>query len=400
MSMNNTPAANRVHIGIFGKRNAGKSSLINAITAQDLAIVSEQAGTTTDPVSKSMEILPIGPVVLIDTPGLDDIGELGEKRVKKSYDVLNKTDIALLVVEYPQELDAEDKALLEKLKEKKIPYLIVRNKADLFENEENSLSENEFIVSAKTGLQIQELKEHMAKLLPQKKEKPLVRDLVNKGDMVLLVVPIDSAAPKGRLILPQQQVIRDLLDGGMITMVVKDKELKETVEKFSKQIKLVVTDSQAFGFVNKTIPKEMPLTSFSILFARYKGSLASALKGIRAIENLQESDKVLVCEGCTHHRQCDDIGTVKIPKWLSEYTKKNLQLFFSSGTGFPEDLQEYSLIIHCGSCMLNEKEVQHRVQRAEQADVPMTNYGLFIAYVNGILKRSLEPFAGQAEFML
>lgn len=393
MSLNSTPSADRIHIGIFGRRNAGKSSIINAITGQNLAIVSDIKGTTTDPVLKAMELLPLGPVVLIDTPGLDDEGELGELRIKKSYQILNKTDIALLIVDSSVGMTMEDEKILSRIQEKRIPYLIVKNKCDLL-SEAIPSEEHTIFVSAANGKHISELKERIAALVPSDEtEIPIVRDLLQPGDFVVLVVPIDASAPKGRLILPQQQTIRDILEAGAVSIVVKDTELKETLENLGKSPALVITDSQAFKEVAKIVPREIPLTSFSILFARHKGDLSIVAEGAHAIEQLKNGDTVLISEGCTHHRQCEDIGTVKIPRLLKNYTQADLNLEFTSGTEFPEDLSKYKLIIHCGGCTLNEREMKYRLHCAKDQNVPITNYGTAIAHMNGILKRSLEPFS-------
>lgn len=393
MSLNSTPSADRIHIGIFGRRNAGKSSIINAITGQNLAIVSDIKGTTTDPVLKAMELLPLGPVVLIDTPGLDDEGELGELRIKKAYQILNKTDIALLVVDSSIGMTIEDEKILSRIQNKNIPYLIVYNKCDIF-TEAASQSDNTISVSASTGTHIHELKEWIAALAPKSADSlPIVRDLLKSNDFVVLVVPIDSSAPKGRLILPQQQTIRDILEAGAVSVVVKDTELKETLNNLGKKPALVITDSQAFKEVAKIVPEDIPLTSFSILFARHKGDLDIVANGTHAIEQLKDGDTILISEGCTHHRQCEDIGTVKIPRLLKNYTQADLNLEFTSGTEFPEDLSKYSLIIHCGGCTLNEREMKYRLRCAKDQNVPITNYGTAIAHMNGILRRSLEPFA-------
>lgn len=393
MSLNNTPSANRIHIGIFGRRNCGKSSLINALTGQTLSIVSDTKGTTTDPVLKAMELLPLGPVVFIDTAGLDDEGELGQLRIAKTYQMLNKTDIALLVIDASVGMTAEDKHILEKIRQKQIPYLIVQNKCDLTEHSIGELSENTINVSAKTGFQLQELKEKISALLPSdKNETPIIRDLLSPHDFVVLVVPIDSSAPKGRLILPQQQTIRDILDANAVSIVVKDTELKETFENLGTTPRLVITDSQAFKQVAKIVPQSILLTSFSILFARYKGDLDTVTNGAFAIDRLNDGDTVLISEGCTHHRQCGDIGTVKLPNLLRKYTQKNLRFAFTSGEEFPTDLTGYNLIIHCGGCMLNEREMKYRLRCAADAGVPITNYGIAIAKMNGILERSLEVF--------
>lgn len=393
MSLNNTPSSERVHIGIFGKRNAGKSSVINAITGQNLAIVSEVKGTTTDPVLKAMELLPLGPVVMIDTPGLDDEGELGALRIQKAYQTLNKTDIAILVMDGNVGMTKEDEDILNRIKAKNIPYILVKNKADLVPERETEPSKNVLWVSAKTGENIRELKERIAAQAPKEEpDKKIVGDLLEPFDLVLLVVPIDSSAPRGRLILPQQQTIRDILDAEGAAIVVKDTELSGMLKKLPVKPKLVITDSQAFGKVSKDTPRDIPLTSFSILFARYKGNLWTVVKGAEAIDSLKDGDTILVSEGCTHHRQCEDIGTVKIPRWLKEYTKKDLQIVFTSGTEFPDDLSKYQMIIHCGGCMLNEREMKYRLKCAEDQGIPITNYGIAIAHMKGILKRSLEPF--------
>lgn len=390
MSLNETPLANRIHIGIFGKRNAGKSSIINAMTGQNLAIVSDVAGTTTDPVLKAMELLPLGPVVMIDTPGLDDVGELGLMRVQKAYQILNKTDIALIVVDGTVGITAEDEKIIERIRSKQIPYLIVKNKMDLCERAEEE--ENTIFVSAATGQNIYELKELIGKLAPKEEEsRKIVSDILQTNDFVVLVVPIDSAAPKGRLILPQQQTIRDVLEAGAAAIVTRDNELAETLQNLGKKPRLVITDSQVFRTVSGIVPDDVELTSFSILMARYKGDLEINVKGARALEHLKDGDKVLISEGCTHHRQCEDIGTVKLPRWIQEYTGKKLEFQFTSGTEFPVDLSEYALIVHCGGCTLNEREMKYRLKCAEDQNIPMTNYGICIAYLNGILERSIRP---------
>lgn len=401
MGMNQTPMSERVHIGFFGKRNAGKSSVMNAVTGQDIAVVSDVMGTTTDPVYKSMELLPLGPVVMMDTPGIDDEGELGALRVRKSYQVLNKTDVAVLVIDATAGISPEDEALLERIRRKKIPYLVVMNKIDLTAEEKGrqireklGLSESRLVpVSASDGSGIRELKEKIAAAArAEEPEKYIVRDLVSPSDFVILVVPIDKAAPKGRLILPQQQTIRDLLDGNAVSVVVKETELGQTLGQLGKKPALVITDSQAFGQVSRDVPEDILLTSFSILFARYKGNLESAVKGVTALDRLEDGDMILISEGCTHHRQCDDIGTVKIPKWIREYTGKEIRIETTSGTEFPDELGKYRLIVHCGGCMLNEREMKYRLSCAQDQGVPMTNYGILIAYVKGILKRSVEVF--------
>ena len=416
MGLNSTPSANRVHIGFFGRRNAGKSSVVNAVTGQELAVVSDTKGTTTDPVYKSMELLPIGPVMIIDTPGFDDEGALGELRVRKTKQVLNKTDIAVLVVDATEGKKQCDEELIRIFKEKEIPYIIVNNKADLLSDEisekvcQNNVSEQrkaeqnallssgqEQYVSALTGAGIYELKECIGKLTPNEDMTlKIVGDLLHPGDFVILVVPIDSAAPKGRLILPQQQTIRDVLEANAAAIVVKESELKQTLEQLGRSPAMVITDSQVFEQVSEEVSEEIPLTSFSILMARYKGYLETAVNGVAAIDHLKDGDKILISEGCTHHRQCDDIGTVKIPRWLKQHTGKELIIETSSGTEFPEDLTSYALVIHCGGCMLNEREVKYRMKCAEDQKVPFTNYGIAIAQMKGILKRSIELFPNGA----
>lgn len=413
MGLNSTPSANRVHIGFFGRRNAGKSSVVNAVTGQELAVVSDTKGTTTDPVYKSMELLPIGPVMIIDTPGFDDEGALGELRVRKTKQVLNKTDIAVLVVDATEGKKQCDEELIRIFKEKEIPYIIVNNKADLLSDEvsekvcQNNVAEQrkaeqnallssgqEQYVSALTGAGIYELKECIGKLTPNEDMTlKIVGDLLHPGDFVVLVVPIDSAAPKGRLILPQQQTIRDVLEANAAAIVVKESELKQTLEQLGRSPAMVITDSQVFEQVSGVVSEEIPLTSFSILMARYKGYLETAVNGVAAIDRLKDGDKILISEGCTHHRQCDDIGTVKIPRWLKQHTGKKLIIETSSGTEFPEDLTSYALVIHCGGCMLNEREVKYRMKCAEDQKVPFTNYGIAIAQMKGILKRSIELFS-------
>ena len=391
MSLNNTPSADRLHLAFFGKRNAGKSSVVNAVTSQNLAIVSDVLGTTTDPVLKAMEILPLGPVVIIDTPGIDDEGELGSLRVKKSYQVLNKTDIAILVIDAVVGKTDEDVKLINRFKEKNIPYIIAYNKSDICGKK--LTAENEIYISAKTGENIYELKELIAKQAKGlENDKHIISDLIEPEDLIVLVVPVDSAAPKGRLILPQQQTIRDILDSHATAIVVQDTQLKGTLSALAKKPKMVVTDSQAFEKVSQDTPDDILLTSFSILFARYKGNLELAISGVKEIDNLQDKDTILISEGCTHHRQCDDIGTVKLPRWLRKYTGKELNFEYSSGTEFPEDLKKYKMVIHCGGCMLNEREMKYRLKYAQDEGIPITNYGTAIAYMNGILKRSLEVF--------
>lgn len=401
MGMNQTPASERVHISFFGKRNAGKSSVINAVTGQDLAIVSSVMGTTTDPVYKTMELLPLGPIMVIDTPGIDDEGELGALRVRKSYQVLNKTDIAILVIDSTAGKGEEELELIHRFHKKGIPYLIVYNKIDLLSTEKikdlaMSVRTGEVLVSASDGMNIQELKEKIASLKPEDTHKyPLIQDLIDPLDLVILVVPIDKAAPKGRLILPQQQTIRDILERGALSLVVRDTELKSTLDHFLAQgvcPKLVVTDSQAFARVSKAVPENITLTSFSILFSRYKGELEIQLKGIAALSSIEDGDRILIAEGCTHHRQCGDIGTCKMPEWIRNYTGKKPVFEFTSGTEFPDDVSSYKMVVHCGGCMLNEREMKYRIACCQDQGVPITNYGILIAQVTGILKRSLGPF--------
>lgn len=390
MSLNSTPSANRVHIGFFGCRNAGKSSLVNAVTGQELAVVSDVKGTTTDPVTKAMELLPLGPVVIIDTPGYDDEGTLGEKRVRKTKQTLNKTDIAVLVVDGTRGMNKYDFELLSIIKEKNIPCIIAYNKSDEGEAVSVIDGENCISVSAETGGNIYELKERIGKLMPSDDGKTIVDGIMSAGDTAVLVIPIDEAAPKGRLILPQQQVIRDILDIGGCAVVTKETELAETLDRLKDKLKVVITDSQAFDMVSKIVPEDVPLTSFSILMARYKGFLETAYRGVHAIDELSDGDTVLIAEGCTHHRQCGDIGTVKIPRWLAAHTGKNIEIKTCSGSEFPEDLTPYAAVIHCGGCMLSEREVQYRMKCACDFGVPFTNYGIFIAYVTGILERSVK----------
>lgn len=388
MSLNDTPSGERVHIGFFGKRNAGKSSLVNAVTGQELSVVSDIKGTTTDPVSKAMELLPLGAVVITDTAGYDDSGKLGEMRVRKTKQILNRTDIAVLVVDSGEGLSESDNELIKLFKNKNIPYIIAYNKSDIKNVPRGT---NEISVSAVTGHNIHELKEKIAGLYSAENEKYIVRDLIQPEDVVILVTPIDESAPKGRLILPQQQTIRDILDSDAMAVVTKEFQLAKTLEKFPSP-KMVITDSQAFGYVSKIVPENIPLTSFSILMARYKGFLETAVKGASAISRLNDGDTVLVSEGCTHHRQCGDIGSVKLPALLKKFTGKNLNIKLSSGREFPEDLSEYKIAIHCGGCMLNEREVIFRMKSAEDQNVPFTNYGIAIAMMNGILKRSIAIF--------
>lgn len=430
MGLNQTPASERLHIGFFGKRNVGKSSVINAVTGQDLAVVSSQKGTTTDPVYKSMELLPLGPVVMMDTPGIDDTGDLGQLRVKKSYQVLNKTDGAVLVIDGEEGFSREDLSLLKRIREKRIPCVVAFNKADQVSREKQRIQEERFFaetagygreegkdapgknadakadgesllwISAATGAGIHELKELLARFIQKDEEsRRIVGDLVSPLDFVVLVVPIDKAAPKGRLILPQQQTIRDLLESGAGVMVVRETELKETLAHLGKRPSLVITDSQVFGLVSALTPPEIPLTSFSILFARYKGNLKTAVKGAAALNRLKDGDRILISEGCTHHRQCGDIGSVKLPRWIRQHTGKDFAFEFTSGTEFPEDLRPYGLIVHCGGCMLNEREMKYRLSCAGDQEVPMTNYGILIAYLNGILKRSVQMFPDVYEML-
>ena len=409
MGMNQTPASERVHISFFGRRNAGKSSVINAITGQDLAIVSSVKGTTTDPVYKTMELLPLGPVMIIDTPGIDDEGELGALRVKKSYQVLNKTDIAILIVDSTTGKTDADYALISRFIHKKIPYLIVYNKIDLLTDQEVydlafSTRKEEVMISVAANMNIHELKEKIASMKPEDSHKyPLIGDLINPEDLVILVVPIDKAAPKGRLILPQQQTIRAVLERGGLSLVVRDTELKSTLDLFRSQgikPKLVVTDSQAFARVSKDTPEDITLTSFSILFSRYKGELDAQLLGVNALSTVKDGDRILISEGCTHHRQCDDIGTYKLPEWIREYTGKEPVFEFTSGTEFPDDVTSYKMVIHCGGCMLNEREMKYRIACCQDQNVPITNYGIAIARMTGILKRSLEPFPEMQKLIL
>lgn len=397
MSLNDTPSGERIHIGFFGRRNAGKSSVVNAVTGQELAVVSDTKGTTTDPVSKAMELLPLGPVLIIDTPGFDDEGQLGELRVRKTKQILNKTDIAVLVIDAVEGLKQCDEELLSIFKEKDIPYLLVYNKEDMLKEEQkDSLLEdnnNAVYVSALQKTDIQELKEKLAKQIKTEDQTlQLVGDLVQPSDLIILVIPIDSAAPKGRLILPQQQVIRDILEAGGAAICVKETELSKLLTDLGNRPSMVITDSQAFAQVSQVVPEEILLTSFSILMARYKGFLDEAVQGAAAIRQLKDGDRVLISEGCTHHRQCDDIGTVKIPRWLKNYTGKNLIIETSSGREFPEDLSPFSLIIHCGGCMLNGREMKYRMKCAKDQHIPFTNYGIAIAHMQGILERSIQVF--------
>ncbi len=390
-NMNATPSGERIHIGIFGRTNAGKSSIINAITGQNLAIVSDVKGTTTDPVKKAMEILPLGPVVIIDTPGLDDEGELGKERVKKAYQMLAKTDLALLAVDSSEGIGEAEIQLATELKTRNIPYITVYNKCDLAKKLD--LAENEIAVSAKTGENISKLKEMIARLMPETQERELIGDLIDAGDIVVLVVPIDEAAPKGRLILPQQQTIRAILDKRATAIVCQDSELSSTLSSLGKKPRLVITDSQVFKTVSEILPEDIALTSFSILFARYKGDLQTLVDGAKAIFSIEDGDRILIAEGCTHHRQCGDIGSVKIPRMLESFTGKKPIFEFASGTEFTADANKYKLIIHCGGCMLNEREMRSRITASVNANTPIVNFGVLLACLTGILPRSLEPFS-------
>ncbi|MEZ0537565.1 [FeFe] hydrogenase H-cluster maturation GTPase HydF [Caldicellulosiruptoraceae bacterium PP1] len=404
--MNNTPRSERVHIAIFGRRNAGKSSLINAITNQDLSIVSSTPGTTTDPVYKSMEILPLGPVVLIDTAGIDDEGELGKLRVEKTIEVINRADIALIVIGDNLNEYNYEKQLIEYLNKKNIPIIGVLNKIDILSNYINllaSLTKELGIkihpVSCYTKKGIEELKNLIAKTIPDVNEDlRIVGDLINPGDFVVLVVPIDKAAPKGRLILPQQQTIRDILDSDSIAIVTKEYELRETIGSLGKKPSIVITDSQAFLKVDADTPPDIRLTSFSILFARYKGDLLSFVEGVKKLKDLKDGDTVLISEACTHHRQCDDIGTVKIPRWVKQIAGYNINFEWSSGISYPKDLSKYSLIVHCGGCMITRREMLYRINLAKESNIPITNFGMLIAYLHGILPRALKPFGIDFEY--
>ena len=391
MSLNSTPSANRIHIGFFGRRNAGKSSVVNAVTGQNISIVSDVKGTTTDPVTKAMELLPMGPVVIIDTPGLDDEGAVGEMRIQRAKQVLNKTDIAVLVVDSTEGKNQLDEELIGIFQEKRLPYIVVYNKSDL--EKKTDLQDNEISVSALNNEKIFELKEKIAALAGKiKNDKRVIGDLITEEDIVVLVTPIDESAPKGRMILPQVQTIRDILDSHAIVIATQVEQLAATLNSLKRPPKMVVTDSQAFGKVKQIVPEDILLTSFSILFARFKGVLEQAVNGAVSIESLRDGDTVLISEGCTHHRQCNDIGAVKLPNWIKKHTGKDLNFQWTSGVEFKEDLSEYKLIVHCGGCMLNEKEMQHRQRYAAEKQVPYTNYGILIAYMNGILQRSLEVF--------
>jgi [FeFe] hydrogenase H-cluster maturation GTPase HydF len=403
MGLNDTPQANRVHIGFFGCRNAGKSSLVNAVTGQDLVIVSDVKGTTTDPVSKSMELLPLGPVLIIDTPGIDDTGALGELRVRRAKQVLNKTDVAVLAVDVTEGMHRADEELIEIFEKKNVPYIIALNKIDLAQSDgwkekiPRRLSEKSIEVSSKTGQNITKLKERLAELAkPEETKLQIVGDLLHPGDFAVLVTPIDKAAPKGRLILPQQQTIRDVLEADAVAVVVKEFELKETLENIGKKPAIVITDSQVFAKVSADTPPDIPLTSFSILFARLKGFLLPAVRGVKVIDGIKEGDKILVCEGCTHHRQCDDIGTVKLPRWIKQYSGVNPDFVFHSGGDFPDDLSPYKLVLHCGACMLGEKEMRYRQECSADQGIPFTNYGITIAHIQGILRRSVAMFPAAA----
>ena len=397
MDLNQTPRANRIHIGIFGRRNAGKSSLINAMTGQDLAVVSPVRGTTTDPVYKAMELLPMGPVVLIDTPGIDDEGALGELRVQKTQQVLNKTDVAVLVVDAVAGKSPEDKELLRQFEKRGIPHIVAYNQCDRLA-ELPQPGPNEIYVSATQNIRIYELKEKIAALsVTDTPNRPIVRDLLAPCDLVVLVTPIDSAAPKGRLILPQQQTIRDILDADAVAVVTKEFQLRDALESLGKPPRMVITDSQVFAKVSAEVPPNIPLTSFSILFARHKGILETAVRGAAVLDTLQDGDRVLIAEGCTHHRQCDDIGTVKLPRWIGKHTGKQIRFDFVSGGDFPQDLQPYRLVVHCGGCMLREREILYRRDSAAEQKIPMTNYGIAIAHMQGILKRCISVFPEFAE---
>ena len=397
MELNDAPSSERVHIGIFGRRNAGKSSLMNAITGQQTAVVSDVAGTTTDPVRKAMELLPLGPVLLIDTPGIDDVGELGEKRVEKSRQILRQTDIAILVVDTASGKNCDDDELLALFERMGVPYIIVYNKLDIpGSTGSRRITEafpDEIYVSSVTGENISELKERVARMVKTGEEKRrIVADLLNPADLVVLVVPIDKAAPKGRLILPQQQTIRDIIDADAAAIVVKEYKLRETLASLGRRPSMVITDSQVFARVSAETPLDIPLTSFSILMARYKGNLEAAIKGVLELGKISDGDRILIAEGCTHHRQCDDIGTVKLPQWIKQFTGKNPEFLFTSGGEFPTDLSQYKLIVHCGACMLNEREMKYRESSSRAQGAPFTNFGILIAHTQGILKRSISMF--------
>lgn len=392
MSLNSTASAERTHIGFFGLRNAGKSSVVNAVTGQNISLVSDIKGTTTDPVKKAMEILPLGPVVIIDTPGIDDEGTLGEMRVKAAKRVLSKTDIAVLIIDSLKGISQADKEIISLFKEKNIPFITVYNKSDLL-SQKSELKENELYVSAKLNDGIFELKEKIGHFINSNSQtKPLLGDLIDKEDLIVLVTPIDESAPKGRMILPQQQMIREILDNHAVNLVVRETELESALKMLKIKPKMVITDSQAFEKVDKTVPKDILLTSFSILFARYKGELDQVIKGAEKLSMLKDGDTVLISEACTHHRQCNDIGAVKLPNWIKKFTGKNINFEFSSGGEFPDDIKKYSLIVHCGGCMINAAEMKSRLKHAEKSGVAITNYGIAIAQMHGILKRSLSPF--------
>jgi len=392
MSLNETPSGERLHIGFFGQRNVGKSSQVNAVTGQDMSVVSPVKGTTTDPVRKAMELLPLGPVLIIDTPGLDDEGELGSKRMEKARMILAKTDIAVLVTDAVAGVSDEDRELLQLFKERNLPYIVAYNKSDLLEKPKDAAA-NEIYVSALSGENVNALKEMLGSFAGERRDdRRLVGDLLEPGDMAVLVIPIDGSAPKGRLILPQQQVMRDILDAHCSFVSCQSGELKRTLEMLAVRPKLVITDSQVFGSVAKDVPGDILLTSFSILMARYKGDLEVLVRGAEKLSELKDKDRVLISEGCTHHRQCNDIGTVKLPGWIREYSGSQPEFSFTSGGQFPEDLSGYELIVHCGGCMLNEKEMKSRMSRAKDAGVMMVNYGIAIAQMRGILQRALEPF--------
>lgn len=400
MGLNDTVSAERLHIGFFGMRNAGKSSLVNAFTGQELSVVSEVCGTTTDPVRKAMELLPFGPVVIIDTPGLDDEGELGALRVKKAHEILARTDVAVLVVDAARGLSVMDRELVALFEERRLPYLIAYNKVDLL-SERPPLHENSLYLSAVTGENVNMLKTRIGEFAESlQNEKHIVADLLRDGDVVVLVIPVDAAAPKGRLILPQQQTMREILDHHCSFVGCQPEELPDTLAALSGKPRLVITDSQAFGRVSKDVPGDIMLTSFSILFARYKGELIEQVKGAAALSGLKDGDKVLISEGCTHHRQCGDIGTVKMPMWIEEYAGVKPAYTFTAGGGFPDELSGFSLIVHCGGCMLNEKEMRRRTEAARSAGVPIVNYGVAIAHMHGILERSLQPFPEVLEMLL
>lgn len=399
MSLTNVPSSERLHIGFFGMRNAGKSSLVNAVTGQALSLVSDVKGTTTDPVKKAMELLPLGPVVIIDTPGMDDEGQLGEMRAARARQTLDMADIAVLVVDGERGMREEDRALLALVRARKLPHVVCRSKCDRL-SARGPLGEDELYVSAVTGEGVRELKERLGRLArPMRRERLIVADLLSPGDLALLVVPVDEAAPKGRLILPQQQTLRELLDHHMTAVVCQDTEVQKTLAMLAEKPKLVVTDSQAFGRVAGDVPEDIPLTSFSILMARYKGGLEAQLRGAAALARLEDGDRVLIAEGCTHHRQCNDIGSVKLPRWIEAYTKKRVTFAFCSGGEFPEDLRSFALVVHCGGCMLTEQAMKMRVGRAKDAGVPVVNYGVAIALMHGVLRRSVAMLPGAAALL-